>query len=104
MSRARYAEPEDLAVDEPTFNPTFSYTDSGIEHTVWFLDAATFLNQLRAARDHAAGGFMLSRLGSEDPQVWDAIHLASIESPTAADFAPLTKMPSGPVITNLVIR
>ncbi|HVE15486.1 MAG TPA: polysaccharide deacetylase family protein, partial [Chthoniobacterales bacterium] len=101
MSRARYAEPEDVAVEAPSFNPNFSYTDSGIKHTVWFLDSATFFNQLRAARDRDAGGFMISRLGSEDPQLWDAMHLASIKNPTAHDLAPLTAMPSGPIITNL---
>ena len=101
MSRARYAEPEDVAVDAPTFNPTFSYTDSGIEHTVWFLDAATFLNQWRAARDQGAGGFMLTRLGAEDPQLWDTLKVAAVEKPAPTDLAPLQAMPSGPVITNL---
>ncbi|HEY8900628.1 MAG TPA: glycosyltransferase [Chthoniobacterales bacterium] len=101
MSRARYAEPEDVAVDKPTFNPTFAYTDSGIEHAVWFLDAATFLNQLRAAQDRGAGGFMLNRLGSEDPQVWDAIKVASNPQPNAAALASLAAMPSGPVVSDL---
>jgi cellulose synthase/poly-beta-1,6-N-acetylglucosamine synthase-like glycosyltransferase/peptidoglycan/xylan/chitin deacetylase (PgdA/CDA1 family)/spore germination protein YaaH len=101
MSRARYAEPDDVAVDAPTFNPTFSYTDSGIEHTVWFLDAATFLNQWREARDAGAGGFMLTRLGAEDPQLWDALKLAPEDKPAPAELAPLAAMPSGPVITNL---
>ena len=101
MSRARYAEPEDVAVDAPSFNPTFSYTDSGIEHTVWFLDAATFLNQLRAVRGYNAGGFMINRLGTEDPQVWDAMRIASLLSPKAADLSPLAAMPGGAVISNL---
>lgn len=101
MSRARYAEPEDVAVDAPTFNPTFAYTDSGVEHTVWFLDAATFLNQLRAARGAGAGGFLLTRLGAEDPQVWDAMRLATAAAPKVADLAPLAAMPSGPIISNL---
>ncbi len=100
MSRARYAEPDDVAVDAPAFNPTFSYTDSGAEHTVWFLDAVTFLNQLRAAQDRGVGGFMLNRLGSEDPQVWDAIKIAA-NTPTTAGLTPLAAMPSGPVVSDL---
>ncbi|MDD5200264.1 MAG: glycosyltransferase [Terrimicrobiaceae bacterium] len=101
MSRARYAGPEDVAVEPPAFNPTFAYTDSGIEHTVWFLDAATFLNQLRAAQNYNVGGFMLNRLGSEDPQVWDAMRLASAKPPAPANLAPLATMPSGPIVSNL---
>jgi len=101
MSRARYAEPDDVAVEAPAFNPTFAYTDSGIEHTVWFLDAATFLNQVRALQSRGAGGFMLDRLGAEDPQVWDAVKLADVATPTPQDLAPLAAMPSGPVVSDL---
>src|SRR2546423_652360 len=47
--------------------------DEDKEHAVWFLDAVTFLNQLREVRDQKAGGFALYRLGSEDPAIWDAL-------------------------------
>jgi len=101
MSRARYAEPYDVAVEEPVFNPTFSYTDSGIEHTVWFLDAATFYNQLRASQAEGAGGFMVNRLGTEDPQVWDAIRISAGEKVAQNNFETLDTMPAGSQIANL---
>ena len=44
-------------------------------HGVWFLDAITFLNQVRAVRDQKAGGFALYRLGSEDQAIWDALNV-----------------------------
>jgi len=46
---------------------TFYFQDEDKEHAVWFLDAITFLNQVREVRDQKAGGFALCRLGSEDP-------------------------------------
>ena len=57
----------------PSYSPYFYFQDEDKEHAVWFLDAVTFLNQLREVRDEKAGGFALYRLGSEDPAIWDAL-------------------------------
>jgi cellulose synthase/poly-beta-1,6-N-acetylglucosamine synthase-like glycosyltransferase/peptidoglycan/xylan/chitin deacetylase (PgdA/CDA1 family)/spore germination protein YaaH len=73
MSRANDAEIESAEVQGPGFSPYFYFQDEGKEHAVWFLDAVTFLNQLREVRDQKAGGFALYRLGSEDPAIWDAL-------------------------------
>src|SRR5881296_1947380 len=73
MSRANDAEVESTEVKGPSYSPYFYFQDEDKEHAVWFLDAATFLNQLREARDQKAGGFALYRLGSEDPAIWDAL-------------------------------
>jgi spore germination protein YaaH len=69
MSRASSAQ---IAPDHST---DFSYEDAGKDHTVWFLDVATFLNQLHAARAQQTGGFALYRLGTEDSAIWQAIDL-----------------------------
>ena len=45
------------------------------EHSVWFLDVVSFLNELHAVRDQKAGGIAIYRLGTEDPAIWDAINL-----------------------------
>jgi peptidoglycan-N-acetylglucosamine deacetylase len=76
MSRANDAEIESAEVQGPSFSPYFYFQDEDKEHAVWFLDAVTFLNQLREVRDQKAGGFALYRLGSEDPAVWDALSVA----------------------------
>jgi spore germination protein YaaH len=90
MSRAGYSGSTSVGVHPPQFSPTFAYTDSGVEHTVWFSDAVTLLNELRAANDRGAAGFLVTRLGGEDPRIWDAIDAAAARQPTAADLAPLT--------------
>ena len=73
MSRANDAEVETAEVKGPSYSPYFYFQDEGKEHAVWFLDAVTFLNELREVRDQKAGGFALYRLGSEDPSIWDAL-------------------------------
>ncbi len=73
MSRANDAEVETAEVKGPSYSPYFYFQDEDKEHAVWFLDAVTFLNQLREVRDQKAGGFALYRLGSEDPSIWDAL-------------------------------
>jgi cellulose synthase/poly-beta-1,6-N-acetylglucosamine synthase-like glycosyltransferase/peptidoglycan/xylan/chitin deacetylase (PgdA/CDA1 family) len=75
MSRANDAEIESVEVQGSSYSPYFYFQDEDTEHGVWFLDAVTFLNQLREVRDEKAGGFALYRLGSEDPAIWDALNV-----------------------------
>lgn len=61
-----------IVFDPAARNPTFSYDeDDGSHHTVWFLDAMTAFNQIKAAGKYQPFGFALWRLGSEDPSLWD---------------------------------
>src|SRR5881398_147130 len=76
MSRANDAEIQSAEVRGPTYSPYFYFQDEDKEHAVWFLDAVTFVNQLREVRDKKAGGFALYRLGSEDPAIWDALNVS----------------------------
>jgi len=75
MSRANDAEIDSVRVQGPSYSPYFYFQDEDAEHGVWFLDAVTFLNELREVRDEKAGGFALYRLGSEDPAIWDALNV-----------------------------
>src|SRR6266436_3989592 len=75
MSRANDAEIGTVQVQGPSYSPYFYFPDEDAEHGVWFLDAVTFLNELRGVRDEKAGGFALYRLGSEDPAIWDALNV-----------------------------
>src|SRR5216110_2494855 len=76
MSRANDAEIASAEVRGPAYSPYFYFQDEDKEHAVWFLDAVTFVNQLREVRDKKAGGFALYRLGSEDPAIWDALNVS----------------------------
>jgi len=62
---------EDLDFDSDALNPHFSYRDDdNLRHDVWFLDAVTALNQMRAAQTLGIQTFALWRLGSEDRSLW----------------------------------
>jgi peptidoglycan-N-acetylglucosamine deacetylase len=73
MSRASYADVAGVTVSAPDYNPSFSYEDADKDHSVWFLDVVTFLNQLRHVREAKAGGIAIYRLGTEDVSIWDAL-------------------------------
>jgi cellulose synthase/poly-beta-1,6-N-acetylglucosamine synthase-like glycosyltransferase/peptidoglycan/xylan/chitin deacetylase (PgdA/CDA1 family)/spore germination protein YaaH len=75
MTRANDAEIETADVIGPSYNPYFYFEDGDKEHAVWFLDAVTFLNQVREVRDQKAGGFAIYRLGTEDSAIWDALNV-----------------------------
>ncbi len=62
---------EDVTFDDDALNPHFSYLDErGLRHDVWFLDAVTALNHMRAAQMLGIQTFALWRLGGEDRTLW----------------------------------
>ncbi len=73
MSRAGNAGVVGVETGAPLFNGNFSYFFEGKAHAVWFLDAASFANQLAAVRACGFGGLVVNRLGLEDPAVWDVL-------------------------------
>jgi len=61
----------DIELDSDSLNPHFAYEDdNSTQHQVWYLDAVTTLNQMRAARKLGIRTFALWRLGAEDRSVW----------------------------------
>ncbi|TCN22584.1 polysaccharide deacetylase family protein [Mesobacillus foraminis] len=60
--------------DQQAGNPYFRYKQNGKKHTVWFLDGATFYNQMKLAIDSGSRGIAVWRLGSEDPSIWKYIN------------------------------
>ncbi|MCU1303910.1 MAG: polysaccharide deacetylase [Candidatus Sulfotelmatobacter sp.] len=62
---------EDVTYDDDALNPHFSYLDErSLRHDVWFLDAVTGLNHMRAAQTLGIETFALWRLGGEDRSIW----------------------------------
>ena len=81
--------PIDLHPD--SLNPHFGFTeDDGTTHEVWFLDAATAQNQMRAARNLGIRTFALWRLGAEDRSLWEVW-----DHPMRANAAGLSVVPPG---------
>lgn len=62
----------DIELDDDSLNAHFAYDDDDahIRHQVWFLDAVTILNQMRAAQALGIQTFALWQLGSEDSSLW----------------------------------
>jgi peptidoglycan-N-acetylglucosamine deacetylase len=60
-------------LDTDSLNMHFAYEDEDAHtrHEVWYLDAVTALNEMRAARELGIQTFALWRLGSEDPTLWN---------------------------------
>jgi cellulose synthase/poly-beta-1,6-N-acetylglucosamine synthase-like glycosyltransferase/peptidoglycan/xylan/chitin deacetylase (PgdA/CDA1 family)/spore germination protein YaaH len=57
--------------DPDSMNPHVSFEeDGGKRHDIWFLDAVTGLNEMRAAVKLGINTFALWRLGSEDRSLW----------------------------------
>ena len=62
---------EEVDFDSDAMNPHVSYMDEGnLRHDIWFLDAVTALNEMRAAQTLGIQTFALWRLGSEDRSLW----------------------------------
>ena len=61
-----------IELDADSLNPHFAYDDEDahVRHQVWFLDAVTVLNEMRAARALGLQTYALWRLGSEDNSLW----------------------------------
>jgi cellulose synthase/poly-beta-1,6-N-acetylglucosamine synthase-like glycosyltransferase/peptidoglycan/xylan/chitin deacetylase (PgdA/CDA1 family) len=61
---------ENVDIDDDTLNGHFAFMDDKVRHDVWFLDAATAFNEMRAANQLGVDTFALWRLGSEDRSLW----------------------------------
>ena len=68
--------------DPATRNPYFEYDEEDeSHHKVWFLDAVTAYNEMRAASGYKPAGFGIWRLGSEDPSIWSILGNTGSMSP-----------------------
>lgn len=76
-----------ITFDRASGNATFSYTEDGVDHIVWMLDAASAWNQLRAVHIKGVAGVALWRLGAEDSGYWKA--LAAYKNGAVPDLRPL---------------
>jgi cellulose synthase/poly-beta-1,6-N-acetylglucosamine synthase-like glycosyltransferase/peptidoglycan/xylan/chitin deacetylase (PgdA/CDA1 family)/spore germination protein YaaH len=101
MSRAAYAGEGNTESGPPEYIPSFDYTLAGVNHEVWFLDAVSFLNQARDAHAKGFDGLAISRLGTEDPQLWTALDMVATPQLSKADLTQLQELKTGNAITNI---
>ncbi len=71
-----------VELDGDSLNAHFAYDDEDahVRHQVWFLDAVTAVNEMRAARALGIQTYALWRLGQEDNSLWKVW-----DSPTQRD-------------------
>jgi cellulose synthase/poly-beta-1,6-N-acetylglucosamine synthase-like glycosyltransferase/peptidoglycan/xylan/chitin deacetylase (PgdA/CDA1 family) len=68
--------------DPDSRTPYFEYDEEDeSHHRVWFLDAVTAYNQMRAASGYKPAGYAVWRLGSEDPSIWSILGGSPANSP-----------------------
>ncbi len=87
-----------VELDPDSLNAHFAYfdEDTHLNHQVWFLDAVTVLNEMRAARSLGIQTYALWQLGSEDNSLWRIW-----DSPSKADPArDLASVPPGYDVDN----
>jgi cellulose synthase/poly-beta-1,6-N-acetylglucosamine synthase-like glycosyltransferase/peptidoglycan/xylan/chitin deacetylase (PgdA/CDA1 family)/spore germination protein YaaH len=67
-----YDSEANVTLDPESLNAHFAYDDMDghVRHQVWFLDAVTVLNEMRAARALGIQTYALWHLGSEDNSLW----------------------------------
>ena len=97
MSRASFSGIDDVKIEAPLYNPTFSYYEGAIAHTVWFLDGTTFLNQLQLVRKNQWGGFAINAVGSEDPAIWTLLG----SKPRQFDLTAMQTLEAHDIVTNV---
>jgi cellulose synthase/poly-beta-1,6-N-acetylglucosamine synthase-like glycosyltransferase/peptidoglycan/xylan/chitin deacetylase (PgdA/CDA1 family)/spore germination protein YaaH len=68
---ARYSGAK-IGFDSRIMNPHVSFVDDepNEQHDIWYTDAVTALNQMRAAQSLGVDNFALWRLGAEDRSLW----------------------------------
>lgn len=101
MALAHRSGQTGCAFHHSALNPTFVYQVDNDLHTVWFLDAVTFLNQLSAARTHHVGGIAVNKLGTEDPGIWDILGSLQGTMPSGDDLARLETIHLGDAIAHI---
>ena len=101
MSRASYAGIAAATVKAPSYNPSYSYQEPEGNHTVWFLDAITFLNQLRTAREAKLGGIAIDRLGTGDQQIWDVLSIGNLAALPDSAISHFEKLKASDTVTNV---
>ncbi|CAF0694726.1 glycosyltransferase [Candidatus Methylacidithermus pantelleriae] len=101
MVRAKQAGVTLCRSERPLLNPHFVYSIGGLRHSVWFLDAITFLNELQAAREKGVGGIGIYPLGGEDPWIWDLLRVSPGSDPDATLWQALQELSPDQTIAHL---
>ena len=70
--------------DRSSGNSSFAYTEGGVRHDIWLLDAAAMHGELRTLRAMGLNAVALWRLGTEDPSIWTMFGRHRVLPPASA--------------------
>ena len=85
LAKGRDVPSSRMGFDRTSLNPYMTWTDpDSTDHLVWYLDAATGYNQMRAGQRLGAAGYAMWRLGDEDPSFWRAAQANTVDEAAAA--------------------
>jgi cellulose synthase/poly-beta-1,6-N-acetylglucosamine synthase-like glycosyltransferase/peptidoglycan/xylan/chitin deacetylase (PgdA/CDA1 family)/spore germination protein YaaH len=74
MRTARASPQPRPRFDQRSLNPYMIWTSAdSTDHVLWYLDATTAYNEMRAGHALGVAGHALWHLGGEDPSLWNAI-------------------------------
>ena len=84
-----------VSLDDDSLNPTYGYVDDdGSQHQVWFLDAATAFNEVKAADTYRPRAYALWYMGEEDPALWNFLRPALRHGAAARAWRPSPPAPA----------
>ncbi|MCL6477824.1 MAG: glycoside hydrolase [Peptococcaceae bacterium] len=63
----------EIRYDEEAQELTYTYTENGVRHIVWFEDVTSFTVRLNVALQERIPGIGVWRLGLEDPLIWNML-------------------------------
>jgi spore germination protein len=61
--------------DDEAQESTYTYTENGVNHVVWFEDVRSFAAKLTIAFQEGIIGIAVWRLGLEDPRIWELLRM-----------------------------
>ncbi|MBP7330837.1 MAG: glycoside hydrolase [Firmicutes bacterium] len=60
-----------IRFDEEAQEPTYTYTENGTQHIVWFENIKSFMTKIHLVLQNGIPGIGVWRLGLEDVRIWD---------------------------------
>jgi spore germination protein YaaH len=64
-----------IRYDDKAQEATYTYTENGVDHIVWFEDVRGFTAKLNLAFQEGIRGIAVWRLGLEDPRIWNLLSM-----------------------------
>lgn len=80
-----HGQPAAVHFDSTALEPYATWTDpDSTDHLVWYLDAVSMYDQIRAGEALGVAGSAIWRLGSEDPAIWRVLGRHGLQAPPTA--------------------